>query len=451
MNDVNAPELGEAFERPVRSYKRYPEYRDSGIEWLGEVPRHWTVAPVYARYAVELGKMLDAKRITGKHLMPYLRNVDVQWDHVSVLDLPEMDIEPAERLRYTLKKGDVLICEGGEVGRAAIWEGELDDCAYQKALHRVRPESLEELPRFLLYVMRSVADGGVFAAGANANTIDHLTATQLRHHRLPFPPGAEQRAIATFLDRETGRLDELISKKERLIELLQEKRSALITRAVTKGLDPNVPMRDSGIEWLGEIPAHWQVERNRWLFRESSARSRAGEEELLTVSHITGVTRRSEKNVTMMEAESHEGYKLCEQGDLVINTMWGWMGALGIAPLAGMVSPSYNVYRVGSPLLLPSYYEHLSRCAPHVTEIATRSKGVWSSRLRLYPEAFAAISTPLPPLDEQSAIAASILPVTKHIARISQTVEEAIAHLKELRSALITAAVTGKIDVRGEV
>jgi type I restriction enzyme S subunit len=123
--------------------------------------------------------------------------------------------------------------------------------------------------------------------------------------------------------------------------VLQEKRAALITRAVTKGLDPTVPMKDSGVEWLGQIPAHWEVEENRWLFRESDTRSQLGEEILLTVSHITGVTPRAEKpDVTMIEAESHEGYKICCSGELAINTMWAWMGALGIAFQHGMVSPS---------------------------------------------------------------------------------------------------------------
>ena len=122
---------------------------------------------------------------------------------------------------------------------------------------------------------------------------------------------ATKMAIVGFLDRETAKIDALAAKKERLIDLLQEKRIALITRAVTRGLDPDVSMKDSGVEWLGEIPAHWEVKRNHLLFREVDQRSVTGEEELLTVSHITGVPRRSEKVVTLIKAESHEGYKLC--------------------------------------------------------------------------------------------------------------------------------------------
>ena len=125
---------------------------------------------------------------------------------------------------------------------------------------------------------------------------------------IPFPPPSEQRTIAAFLDRETAKLDALIAKKQRLIELLHEKRAALISHAVTKGLDPSVPMRDSGIASIGMIPAHWTVEQNKWIFEEIDERSQTGEEELLSVSHITGVTPRSEKEVYMFMAETLEGY-----------------------------------------------------------------------------------------------------------------------------------------------
>jgi type I restriction enzyme S subunit len=120
-----------------RRFKPYPAYKDSGVEWLGEIPAHWEVTPVYARYEVELGKMLDAKRVTGEAPGRYLRNVDVQWDTVNSGSLPEMDFAPWERDRYLLRPGDLLVCEGGEVGRTAVWRGEIAECFYQKAIHRV--------------------------------------------------------------------------------------------------------------------------------------------------------------------------------------------------------------------------------------------------------------------------------------------------------------------------
>jgi type I restriction enzyme S subunit len=152
----------------------------------------------------------------------------------------------------------------------------------------------------------------------------------------------------------------------------------------------------------------------------------------------------------MIEAESHEGYKIFEQGDLAINTMWAWMGALGIARELGMVSPSYNVFRIATTRLVGAYYDYLCRVPLHVIEIIRHSKGIWQSRLRLYPDAFREIQTPLPPEPEQRAIAALLDRETARIDALIAKVREAIDRLKELRTALISAVVTGKIDVREE-
>ena len=264
--------------------------------------------------------------------------------------------------------------------------------------------------------------------------------------RVPIPPLKEQRAIADYLDRETARLDALVAAKERVLGLLAEKRRALITRAVTRGLDPRALLRDSGIPWLGEIPAHWETERTRWLFKERDQRSATGEEELLTVSHLTGVTPRSEKDVNMFEAETTEGYKICLSGDLVINTLWAWMGAMGVSPVDGIASPAYNVYEPGDRIE-PSYIDALVRLPIFAQEVIRYSKGVWSSRLRLYPEGFFEVSLPVPSLSEQRAIVAHIARETVKLDELRVATERTTVLLKERRAALIAAAVTGQIEV----
>lgn len=211
--------------------------KDSGVEWLGEIPAHWIVAPVYARYRVQLGKMLDAKRISGEHLAPYLRNIDVQWDQINTIDLPKMDFLPSEKTRFQLQPGDLLVCEGGEVGRTGMWNGELDECYYQKAIHRLRPYQTIDKPRYFYYMMYAAAKRGLFIAGGNPNTIDHLTAEKLRRHRFPFPPPDEQEAVVMYLNRETAKIDALISKIHEAINKLQEYRTALISAAVTGKID----------------------------------------------------------------------------------------------------------------------------------------------------------------------------------------------------------------------
>jgi type I restriction enzyme S subunit len=260
---------------------------------------------------------------------------------------------------------------------------------------------------------------------------------------IPVPPLNEQRAIAAYLNREMVRLDELVAAKERILALLEEKRAALVTRAVTQGLNPDVPLKSSGLDWLGDIPVHWEVKRAKQLFAIRDERSDTGDEELLTVSHITGVTPRSEKEVFMFKAEDMTGYKLCYPGDLVVNTLWAWMGAMGVASQHGIVSPDHHVY-VSKGGLKPAYIEALCRSKPFVAEVIRHSKGVWSSRLRLYPEAFFDMRLPVPPLDEQDTIVAELTRERARTAELEASLHRSIALLKERRSALITAAVTGQ-------
>ena len=181
--------------------------------------------------------MLDAKRFTGEHSLPYLRNVDVQWDRVNVEGLPAMDIPPEEYERYTLQPGDLLVCEGGEMGRAALWSGALARCGFQKALHRLRPRCAgRDVPRFLHYALRVAVKAGAFDDG-HVSTIAHLTGEKLRRHRFPFPPSEEQEAVTRFLDAGLKRVDRAISGFRRQIELLDEYRTRLIADVVTGKLD----------------------------------------------------------------------------------------------------------------------------------------------------------------------------------------------------------------------
>jgi type I restriction enzyme, S subunit len=207
--------------------------KPSGLDWLGDIPAHWNIPPIYARFEVQLGKMLDEKKIKGNHLAPYLRNIDVQWGAINVSNLPEMDFDEEDRVRYSLKPGDILICEGGEIGRSAIWNGELDECYYQKALHRLRSMNGEDDSSFFIYILRTLVDLRVFSSQALAATIQHLPAEKLRNIRYPSPSLSEQRTIVLFLNKETIRMDRISDEIGKSIQLLKERRSALITAAVT--------------------------------------------------------------------------------------------------------------------------------------------------------------------------------------------------------------------------
>jgi type I restriction enzyme S subunit len=214
----------------TRGLNSQAELQDSGIPWIGPIPKHWQVAPLYGRCEVRLGKMLDGSRITGRRLQPYLRNTDVQWFKINTDSLPMMDFSVSEYERYSVRRGDLLVCEGGEPGRAAIWESD-DLCFFQKALHRVRPIKGDH-PRFLLYLFRNAVTQAAFS-GFEKATIAHLTGEQLRRFRFAFPPPDEQKQIAAHLDKVGDAFEIARTNLESQIQTLQTLRSTLIAHAVT--------------------------------------------------------------------------------------------------------------------------------------------------------------------------------------------------------------------------
>lgn len=348
----------------------------------------------------------------------------------------------SESLCNTFDTGDVLF---GKLRPylAKAWVAEFSGRCTTELLV-MKPTELNSC--FLRYVCLSRDFVDTVDASTFGSKMPRADWTFIGNMPVPLPSDTQQCAIADFLDKETAKIDALIAAKERLLEILSEKRRALITHAVTRGLNSDIPYRDSGIPWLGTIPAHWKTERAKWLFHERDERSETGDEELLTVSHLTGVTPRSEKNVNMFEAETTEGYKLCCAGDLVINTLWAWMGAMGVSPVDGIASPAYNVYTPNMSLD-PAYVDALVRI-PVFAEEATRfSKGVWSSRLRLYPEGFFEIWMPVPPVEEQHAIVVHIKRETAKLDALRAAAEKTIGLLKERRTALIAATVTGVMNI----
>lgn len=212
-------------------------------------------------------------------------------------------------------------------------------------------------------------------------------------------------------------------------------------------LKPYSDYINSGVEWLGQIPSRWKPTRNKDIFFERGSLSQSGSETLLTVSHITGVTRRSEKTVNMFMAETMEGYKHCKTGDLIINTMWAWMGALGTAREDGICSPAYGVYapRKGLPYS-HGYFDYLYRTPKAVSEMTRNSKGIVSSRLRLYPKDFFQILTALPSYEEQAAIAAYLDIKTTQIDRQIDLLGQKATKYGKLKQSLINETVTRGLD-----
>ncbi|UHD17387.1 restriction endonuclease subunit S domain-containing protein [Thiocapsa bogorovii] len=260
----------------------------------------------------------------------------------------------------------------------------------------------------------------------------------------------EQEQICLALDRETARIDALIAKKTRFIELLKEKRQALITHAVTKGLDPDLKKRDSGVEWIGEVPEHWERYRMAILFDEA-IRVGVADLPILSISIHDGITDEElnpeDRERQIYHIEDRTKYKRVLPGDIAYNMMRAWQGAFGAVRVEGLVSPAYVVAQP-KRVFRTEYVEHLLRTPMAVEEMRRFSRGIADFRMRLYWEYFRDVCVCLPSVDEQDAILDYIQRETIRIDALSIKTQHSIDLLKERRAALITAAVTGQIDLR---
>lgn len=426
----------------IHNLKPYPAYKDSGVPWLGEVPEHWklkrtkTVLRERSQKGFPDEPLLAATQTKGvvrKEL----------YENRTVLALKDLHL-----LKLVRVNDFVISLRSFQGGIEFAHEQGIISPAYT-ILYPVEAQN----HGFLAWLFKSkpyIENLSLFVTGIReGQNIDYV---KLSRSELPLPPFSEQSSIVRYLDHIDRRIRRYIRTKQKLIKLLEEQKQAIIHQSVTHGLDPNVKLKPSGLEWLGDVPEHWEVKPAKWYYHEIDERSSTGSEELLSVSHITGVTPRSEKNITMFMAESYVGYKLCRENDLVINTMWAWMAALGVAQQTGIVSYSYGVYRpIHKEAFLSQYIDLLLRTKPYVAEYICRSTGIHSSRLRLYPEQFLRIPIIRPPIVEQQAILDEIHNKTSELEHAINTSNQEISLLREYRTRLIADVVTGKLDVREAV
>ena len=445
----------------TEKYRPYPAYKPSGVEWLGEIPTHWEVAGVKHHYTVQLGKMLQNAPYTPDDVeVPYLRAVHVQWFDVQTTDPPTMWASQKEVETFGIAEGDLLVCEGGEGGRCGIVESNVDGYIIQNALHRVRPRE-HSLNDFLQYTLSTVTATGWFDAINERATIAHFTGEKFNALKIPMPPLPEQRAIAFFLARETAKIDALVSKKERLIELLREKRTALISHAVTKGLDSTAPMKDSGAEWLGQIPAHWKgLPLKRWVTAKITDGPHETPEllpngvDFISAEAISDGRIDFEKRRGFVSQVLHGLYsRKCKpvRDDILICKSGATTGKLAIVD----TDISFSIW---SPLALVRS-DH-SRIRPRFLKTALEAdyvqnqiKRTWSAGTQpnISMGDLERLYVVVPALGEQAEILAHIDEETRGFDQIIAKIREAIDRLKELRTALISAAVTGRIDVREKV
>ena len=451
----------------VRDLQPYPDTKDSGLEWIGRMPAHWSVTALRNRYQQCLGKMLDTKRITGEHSVPYLRNTDVQWDHVNVSDLPRMDIYPKELERYTLRRGDLIVCEGGEVGRCSIWQGELDICGFQKALHRLRPHKTErDLPRFLLYALRLAAEQGAFYDG-HTSTIEHLTGEKLRAHRFPFPPANEQRGIARFLDYTDRRIQRYIHAKEKLIALLEEQKQAVTHEAVTGRIDvrtgkPYSAYKASGVEWLDDVPEHWEVRRLKSLVRRIDQGVSPQAENHLADGDAWGVLKAGCMNGGVFREDQHKRLPsnfavdqllTVAKGDVLVSRASGSPHLVGsvarVSKLTRKLILSDKTFRpVFSPEIDADFMVLAMNSRYYRKQVDQAISGAEGLANNLPLSSLRAFLFAVPTLSEQRSIVRYVQEALEVLGTASTRAAREASLLREYRTRLIADVVTGKLDVR---
>ena len=439
--------------------KSYPEYKESGVDWIGAIPKAWHLTKL--KYVAQIDNSglwgeeqgmldIDAPVSTTAHLTR-----DGDW---LIKQMPIRSFSKADYEYYSGKNGDIIIVKSSGsatniiTGKAGFIDNLSQGVVFSNFLMRVKSNQEKYESKFLYYFLISSITKERIKRMVSATTYPNLKVEEYISNMIPIPSSkGEQAKIVNFLDHKTGQIHELIRIKERRIELLQEQRTALINQAVTKGLDPNVEMKPSGAEWIGEIPVHWKMINAKYLFRlVTEPASQNNDYELLSIYTDIGVKPRKELEERGNRATTTAGYWLVKKGDFIVNKLLAWMGAIGLSRYEGVTSPAYDILRKIRPLN-ERFYEYLFRCGLYFTEFKKWSKGIMEVRLRLYFNQLGQIPLVFPPVEEQDRIVDFLDHKTQQIDDLISTEQQKIELLKEYRQSLISEAVTGKIDVRNEV
>ncbi len=437
------------------AWRRYPAYRDSGVEWLGEVPEGWDVVQLKRIVEIAEGQVDPASE-------DFLNEILVAPNHIEsgtgrLLFTESAQEQGAESGKYCFSDQDVLYSKIRPHLRKACYPRLSGICSAD--MYPLRPKG-SLIPEFLLYLLICDYFSDYAVLESLRVAMPKINRDALGFCTIVLPSPSEQYAIAAFLERETARIDALIAKKERLIALLQEKRAALISRAVTKGLDPSAPVKDSGIAWLGEVPAHrealkltrvaslhsghtpsrfhpeyWENCTIPWISLGDVWQLRSGRLEYIEETK----EKISELGLRNSAAE------LLPAGTVILSRTAS-VGFSGIMATSMTTTQDYANWVCG-PRLLPEYLLQVLRCMKSEFERLTMG----STHQTIYMPDIEAFRIPLPPIEEQQEIVQHVRSIQQRSERLEDSIAESIRLAQEYRTALISAAVTGKIDVRGEV
>ncbi|WP_313605346.1 restriction endonuclease subunit S [Comamonas jiangduensis] len=440
------------------SFQRYPEYKDSGVEWLGEVPAHWGV--------LRLKNVLAQKVTDGPHTTPVFIDEGVPFLSVDGIQNGELvfdgcrfvseDDHAEFKRKASPRRNDLLMGKAASTGKIARVKVDFDFSIWSP-LALIRIDRNAALPEFVEYILKSKATQAEIDNYCTANTQKNISMDDIPRLILTHPPIEEQTAIATFLDHETAKIDALVAEQEKLIALLQEKRQAVISHAVTKGLNPNAPVKGSGVEWLGEVPEHWAVARLGYFATvENGTTPTRDMPEYWLDGEIPWLASGEVNKLHIFEAEefiTQTALKRCSLRLLPIDTVV--VGLIGQGKTRGMsallrtpATINQNLAAVCPGSMLNSWF---LLYAFHAMYDWLREAGRGGNQAAMNCEMLRSLLVPVPNVDEQAEIVERINAALAGIDQLSVEAASATKLLQERRTALISAAVTGQIDVRGWV
>ena len=423
--------------------------KDSGIEWIGEIPEGWEISKVSYFYEVQLGKMLQPQKKSETDTEEkYLCAANVGKNSLSLDTLKTMWFSQTEKHQFDLREGDLLVVEGGDVASCAIIETPVRNLFFQNALHRVRPLHNESVA-FLRYWLMTAKSYGYIDLICNKATIAHFSKEKFIALPIPVIPQDIQSKIVSFLDLECKQIDDLLSKSRSSIEEYKKLKQAVITQAVTKGVRGEREMKDSGVEWIGEIPAEWSVQRIKTIFSIRNERNYLPLEQVNLISLYTdkGVIQHCDiEKTTGNKASNADGYKKVYPNDMIVNIILCWMGAIGRSDYAGVTSPAYDVY-VPSPEIECRFYHYYFRTLGFSGDCYKNGRGIMAMRWRTYSDQFRNIKVIVPPLEEQKEIVGYLDTKCAEIDGLIAKKELLVKELESYKKSLIYEVVTGKREV----
>ena len=425
-----------------RELKKHTLRDGTAIAWLGSLPEHWETARGKALFRREKREPLD-----GDGVVTCFRDGLVTLR--SNRRLTGFTEAIQEHGYQRVLRGDLVI-HAMDAFAGAV--GVSDSDGKSSPVYAACTPRTTANPHYYAAAVREMARTSWIAAlsrGVRERSTDfrfEAFANQL----LPVPPADEQAAIVKYLGHAHARFDRAVAAKRKLIALLEEQKQAIIHQAVTRGLDPSVPFNDSGIPWLGEIPARWEACRAKYLFKEFDIRSGTGSERLLSLRAIAGLVFHDEVSDRLIGPEVLTKYKKVRPGHLVMNRMRAASGLFAVAATEGLVSPDYSTMEV-SKAVDARYYLRLFKTRAAMAEFRQQSSGLGTGEsgfMRLYSESFGRIPLPMPPLAEQEAISEGLSALEQEGNEVTIRVSREIELLREFRTRLTSDVVTGQVDVR---